>query len=128
MNDTNGTSGSFPKLNRTNYQNWKFNVRLLLIKEGLWNVVEDAIPAADAKTNDWKLKDGKAQAVIGLSVDTSQVNIIKNLSHAKQYWDALKEAHEKPNLSNKVFLYKKLWKCHQGNNPVECHINYSLYI
>jgi len=46
------------KLNNTNYQVWKFKLKMLLIKEDLWNlVVDDAPPAPDA---DWRKRDGGA--------------------------------------------------------------------
>lgn len=120
--------GSICKLNGVNYQTWKFKLKLLLTKEGLWDVVEDGVPALPAMTADWKMKDGKAKAVIGLLVEDSELITIKNLSFAKHYWDALKEVHEKPNLTNKVSLYRKLWKCHQESDSVECHLNNILSI
>uniref|UniRef100_T1GTN6 Uncharacterized protein n=1 Tax=Megaselia scalaris TaxID=36166 RepID=T1GTN6_MEGSC len=59
----------------------------------------------------------------GLSVEDSELITIKNLAHAKDYWNALKEVHEKENLVNKVCLYTKLWKCHLGNKNTDKHIN-----
>jgi len=33
------------KLNNDNYESWRYKVELLLIKEGLWDVVSKAAPA-----------------------------------------------------------------------------------
>jgi len=52
------------KLNNNNYQTWKFKVELLLTKEELWNVVSDEPP--DPVTQQWRSKDQKAKANIGL--------------------------------------------------------------
>ena len=71
----------FPKLTDNNYHVWKFNMELLLLERGLWNIVAGVVPEErDAK---WLAQDGKARAAIGLAVEESQKILIKYLKTAK---------------------------------------------
>lgn len=119
--DNSKTSTNIILLNSGNYQDWKFKVELLLMKEGVYDVVFEPIP--EDKNAAWIKMDRKAKATIGLSVEDNQTINIRNLPHAADYWKALKELHEKPNLVNKVSLYKRMWKCHLEGKTMEDHIN-----
>ena len=55
------------KLNNENYETWKFKIELLLIKEGLWNIVNEIKP--ERPNEDWIEKDGQVKATIGLTVE-----------------------------------------------------------
>ncbi|KAK2575182.1 hypothetical protein KPH14_012892, partial [Odynerus spinipes] len=87
------------KLNNENYISWKYKLELLLIKEGLWDVVnENRPPEPD---NAWLVRDGKAKATIGLLVEDDQLIHIRNAASARAAWIALKDYHEKSSLSTK---------------------------
>lgn len=94
------------KLNNNNYQTWKFKVELLLTKEELWNVVSDEPP--DPVTQQWRSKDQKAKANIGLLLEDNQLHLVRKQTTAKGMWTALQSYHQKSTLSNKVNLLKKL--------------------
>ncbi|KAK2577939.1 hypothetical protein KPH14_011325, partial [Odynerus spinipes] len=100
----------------------KYKLELLLIKEGLWDVVSGTLPStADAA---WLLKDGKAKATIGLLVEDDQLIHIRNATSARAAWTALKEYHQKSSLSSKVFLLKRLCRLTlEENGNVEEHLN-----
>lgn len=55
-------------------------------------------------------------------MENNHIIHIKNLDYASQYWNVFKEMYEKPNLSNKVMLYKKMWKSYLGDKTMEQHI------
>ena len=38
------------KLNGTNYHQWKFRVKLILMKEGLWKYINDKLKAPASKS------------------------------------------------------------------------------
>ncbi len=61
----------------------------MLIKEDLWNVVEDDLP--ESETDAWKKKNGKALASIILSIDNSQIALVKKCKKTKDAWDLLKK-------------------------------------
>lgn len=91
------------------------------MKEGLWDVISKEVPLVPSE--DWVQRDGKARATIGLLVEDNQLIYIKHLPNAKQYWKVFKELYEKPNLVNKVMLYKKIWKLYLGEKTMEKHIS-----
>lgn len=110
------------KLNNSNYQVWKYKLELLLMKEGLWDVVKLNRPKDPDDV--WFSKDGKARATIGLLVEDNQLGHIKKCSTAKEMWNTLQGYHQKSTLSNKVSLLKRLCslKLSEGDD-IEEHIN-----
>ena len=65
------------KLNNCKYQTWKFKVELLLMKEDLWEIITEDTPTP--VTTEWKNKDGKTRATIGLLVGRQSIT-----SHTKK--------------------------------------------
>lgn len=96
----------FEKLNNTNFQNWKFKIDLLLLKEGLCDVVTN-IPPAEPDSDYLKL-DGQARAIIGLAIEDNQLVHIQKLGSAKQYYDALKAYHEQRTVSSPILIMKSI--------------------
>jgi len=94
------------KLNNSNYHLWKFKVEMLLVKDDLWEVVNDDIPAE--ATDRWRMKDRKARAHIGLLLEDGHLHLVRKQQTDKGMWTILKNYHEKSTLSNKVNLLKKL--------------------
>lgn len=115
---------SITKLNGSNYQIWKFKVKLLLIKEDVWNVVKNELPAPANRDAAWCKRDGKAMAWIGLLLEDNQLSHVRNKETAKEAWDALKGHHEKSTLTNKIYILKRLCRIQlkEGGN-MEDHIN-----
>lgn len=110
------------KLNGTNYQLWKYKIELLLLKEELWEVIVNDPP--NPITNEWKNRDAKARATIGLLVEDNQVIHIRNATSAKQTWNMLKNYYEKSTLTNKVYLLKRLCRMTLSEGgDMESHIN-----
>ena len=96
------------KLNDTNYQSWKFKVRMLLIREGTWKCVQEGAP--DELNDEWVEKDEKAQSTISLTVSDNQIVHISSCTTAKGMWDELQKVHERTNLTNKLYLMRKLYQ------------------
>lgn len=91
---------SFPKLTQSNWGSWKQRMEWLLEREDLWEVIAVAKP--EPETDEWKAKDRKARANIGLFLDESQFKVVKNSESAKGMWEALKTHHEKVSMSTIV--------------------------
>lgn len=82
--------------------------KLLFIRESTWKYVQEARPAEpDAE---WIKRDEKAQSTISLSIDDSQIIHICKCETAKEMWDELQKVHERANLSNKLYLMRKLYQ------------------
>lgn len=111
------------KLNNENYSTWKYKIELMLIKEGLQEVV-DRTRNENENEAEWKKKDGQAKAIIGLSIEDNQLIHVRKLKTAKEYWDELKKYHEQCTITSKVFILKKLCRMimpEDGN--IEHHIS-----
>ncbi len=94
------------KLNNENYDIWSTKMEMMLIKEDLWNVVEDDLPTTESEAS--KKKNGKALASIILSIDNGQIVLVKKCKKAKDAWDLLKNFHVKSCLSTKVSVLKRI--------------------
>lgn len=120
--------GDILKLNNNNYSNWKYKVKLLLMKENIFKkVIEGTCPvAAEGNTNqklidDWEAADSRAQAYIGLTIEDDQLIHVRDKNTAKDMWETLKKYHEKSTLTNKVHLMRTicLLKLEEGGNAAQ---------
>ena len=50
MASDSGTNMKIEKLNGTNYRNWKFNMKCLLMERGLWSYVTGSVTKPEVKT------------------------------------------------------------------------------
>lgn len=102
------------KLNGTNYQSWKFNVKLLLMQKELWGIVDgsDPEPSAD-ETEDlrrrYRTRSDKAYSIIALNVSISlQVHIV-NTCHPKEAWSILEKQFSFVSITQLVRLTRKFY-------------------
>jgi gag-polypeptide of LTR copia-type len=101
-----GAALRITKLNNANYQMWKYKVELLLTREDTWDAVANDAP--DPITAEWRAKDRRAWATIGLLLEDNQLHLVRKQETAKDIWTALQRYHEKSTLSNKASLLKKI--------------------
>ncbi|XP_063616231.1 uncharacterized protein LOC134789592 [Cydia splendana] len=83
-----------------NYQTWKYQIRMLLTLDGLWETVE----GTDVDPSHVK----RALARIGLSVSTACLQHIRKATTAKEAWDNLKTVFENKGLYRRVLLLRQL--------------------
>lgn len=62
-------------------------MQMLLERDEIWCTISGTKP--EPVTPEWKQKNSRARATIGLCVDDSQVRIVRDASCAKSGWDAL---------------------------------------
>src|SRR6218665_640470 len=91
MAESSDTRYTADKLNNSNYQIWKFKVKMLLIREDTWKVVQG--DTSDPVPDDWQRKDEKAQCTISLTVEDNQLVHICNCTSAKDMWKQLQKVH-----------------------------------
>ena len=84
------------KLDGDNYSAWKFKVRMLLIQKGVWEVVEGTVTD--------EAKSAKALALIGLSVQDSQIVHIQGCTSGKDAWEKLSTLYENAGVANRLHL------------------------
>lgn len=109
------------KLNGSNYFNWRYKMKMILIEKEVWDVIEDDIP--NPITDAWKKADEKAHSTIALNVEDDQIQYIRQCKQARDAWKALKDTHEKDTANNRVFLLRKIMnlRIEDGGN-VEAHV------
>ncbi|KAH8248316.1 hypothetical protein KR026_009036, partial [Drosophila bipectinata] len=96
------------KLEETNYDTWKIQMRSVLVHSGLWSVTSGELTETNVpEGQQFAALDSKALANITLSVKTSQLAYIKNCLTAVEAW-TLKEVHQPSGPVRIVQLYKKL--------------------
>ena len=127
MAESSDTKFTVAKLNNSNYQVWKFKVKMLLIRDDTWTVVRDDAP--DPIPDGWERKDEKAQCTISLTVEDNQLIHICNCETARSMWLELQKVHERSNLSSKMYLRKKLYKIRlQTNQNMQEYISAALQL
>ena len=111
------------KLSSDNYANWKFKVKMILIKEDLWDVVNETV-AEGSDEADIAKKKRKALATICLLVGDGQLVHVKDVEDPSRAWKALETYFERSTLGNRLFLRKKfLGMKFLDNQNMESHIN-----
>ena len=80
------------KLNDQNYQSWKFEAKMLLIREGSRKCIDEPVPEHPEEA--WVELDQKAQSTISLSGDDGQIVHIYKCDTAREMWSELQKVHE----------------------------------
>lgn len=106
MNSKNGDQ--IVKLNNTNWTSWKYRMGMILIKEDLWETIDEFPPDDADALPIWRKRERKARAIIGLSVEDNQLIYIRNCTTSRDTWSELCKVHEKDSLVSKVLLYKRI--------------------
>lgn len=110
------------KLNNENYSVWSYEIKLLMIKEKVWNTVSETIPTSATAT--WTTQDQMALALMGLNVEDNQLLHIRNAVNAADAWNKLKEIHEHDSVTNIVTLIRKMYatQMQEGSN-LQIHLD-----
>jgi hypothetical protein len=102
------------KLDGNNFHNWKLKMKMILIREDLWEIVngESECPASNSgkekegepTVKAWTKNDQKALATIFLAITNSQLTHIKDCMTSKEAWDKLQNTYEVKGLARKLYL------------------------
>jgi hypothetical protein len=113
------------KFKGQNYQLWKMHMEDYLYQKNLFLPLGGiAKKSAATKDEEWEILDRKALGTIWLSLAASVAFNISNEKTMKGLMDALAKLYEKPSMSNKVFLMKRLFnmKMSEGGSVAD-HLN-----
>ncbi|CAB4304890.1 unnamed protein product [Prunus armeniaca] len=85
-----------PVLNQYNYEDWSFRIKLYLLAEDLWDVVEATTEPpksedGEAEFKAWRKKDAKALILIQNYCGSANYSLILGTKTAKAAWDTLAE-------------------------------------
>jgi hypothetical protein len=113
------------KFNVQNYQLWKMQMEDYLYQKDLFLPLSGvAKKSAAMKDEEWEILDRKALGMIRLSLAASVAFNISKEKTMKGLMEALAKLYEKPSVSNKVFLMKRLFnmKMSEGGSVAD-HLN-----
>ena len=88
----------------SNYASWKFDVKMALMYEGIWNCVKPE----EGKAVD-KEKDGRAFARIALLLDSAPKAFIRTASTAKEAWELLETKYETKSVNRRIGLLNQVF-------------------
>lgn len=108
--DVDRTSMILPTLNKSNYQQWKFDVKLVLESLELLDIVLgiEKKPAGAEDIKKWRKLDAKARRVLSSRFDDKLHATIRSCSTAHEMWKMVTELHEAKSESNKYLANQEL--------------------
>ncbi|KAL0278108.1 UNVERIFIED_CONTAM: hypothetical protein PYX00_000019 [Menopon gallinae] len=118
-----GNTCPIERLNESNYEIWKLQMKSVLVINDLWSCVDGTDPKPEKECDKWSRKDGKALAMINLSVSPSQLNLIAKAETSKEAWDLLKKTYASTGPVRKFIIYRQLLRMQK-----EPHVSISQYI
>ena len=102
---------SIEKLDRNNWNTWKFQMKHLLMAKGLWNLADGSeVLASEATAALFQSRLHKAFSTIVLAMDSAQLYLVTSCEEPKQAWNALKNHFERETLANKLLLKKQYFR------------------
>uniref|UniRef100_A0A5S6QLX5 CCHC-type domain-containing protein n=1 Tax=Trichuris muris TaxID=70415 RepID=A0A5S6QLX5_TRIMR len=114
------------KLNGSNYQIWKLKMKVLLMKDGLWDVVNHVKP--EPTPQGWYQRECKAIAAICLTVEDDQLLHLMQHETAREMWQALQRLHERSSIGSRLYLKRKLYSMRFTHGSMQAHLNAMLEI
>ena len=118
MGDNNNNVG-IEKLDKNNYQPWKFKMRNYLIGKSLWGYVtgeeaEPRLPIENVSVEElkawktWNEKDKKVMFLISQNVSNGMIRHMQNVGIAKEAWDTLEKLYHTNMKPKKIQLKNEL--------------------
>lgn len=106
--DSKGTS--IVLLNGANYPTWKIQCRMVLIRDGVWSIVNgtEKIPTEVDNAAKFTARSDKALATIVLSVEPSLLYLLGDPVDPVIVWNTLQEQFQKKTWANKLALRRRL--------------------
>ena len=120
-------SGIVP-LNGSNFPTWKIQVRMALLKQGVWKIVEGTEVCPDeydqpANYRKFCERRDRALSTIVLAVETSLLYLLGDPQDPQEVWTKLCDQFQRKTWANKLSLRRRLYGLRlKDNEPVQDHI------
>ena len=116
------------KLTGENYYDWKFDMRMLLIGKGVWDIVTgDEVLDEEAPNKEklsFKKRENIALSTICLAINQGLKIYVRSAKTSKEAWDALGNHFEEKSLSRKIKYRRQLYALRKGKEiTMTEHIN-----
>ena len=114
-------------LNGANFPTWKLQVRMVLMKQGVWKIVNGTEVAPDEEniiaTSKFNDRRDKALSTIVLAVETSLLYLLGDPQDPVEVWNKLCDQFQAKTWANKLSLRRKLYSLKlKENESVQDHI------
>ena len=100
------------QLNGSNFPTWKIQIRMVLMKQGVWKIVDGTEVAPDrnniAAVSKYNDRRDKALSSLVLSVEPSLLYLLGDPQDPVIVWKKLCDQFQKKTWSNKLILRRKL--------------------
>jgi len=114
------------KFDGGNFHLWKFKMRMMLSKHGLWKFVDGSatLPSEEVARANYNEKETKAFALLCEHFTDAQLAHIQYCDNVRSAWEALCGVHEAKTIGNKLFLQRRFFtiKMQEGDDML-VHIN-----
>jgi hypothetical protein len=111
------------KFDGGNFHLWKFKMRMMFSKHGLWKFVDGnaTIPHDEDQITDYNKKTTKAFALLCEHLTDAQLAHIQYCENVKSAWERLCSVHEAKTIGNKLFLRRRFFtiKMQEGEDLLE---------
>ena len=124
-------SGTIAQLNGKNYATWKIQLRMTLLKEGLWGIVNGSVdvPNDTAALHKYRAKKDRALAIIVLAVEPSLLYLLGDPQEPQLVWEKLQQQFQRKSWCNKLVLRRKLYNLKlKTDGDIQSHIKQMLEI
>ncbi len=114
------------KFDGGNFHLWKFKLRMMLSKHGLWKFVDGSatLPNEKVARVDYNEKETKVFALLCEHLMDAQLTHIQYCDNVKSAWEAFCGVHEAKTISNKLFLRRRFFTIKmQERDDMFVHIN-----
>jgi hypothetical protein len=101
-------------LDQSNWGTWSIRMQMILIHNGLWEVVEKALPETPAPSAELKTKDQKAFALIGLNLAAQHLPMLKEKKSAHSLWESLENTFRAKSKAKQLILRRELSNLKKG--------------
>ncbi len=114
--DSESSNFKIEKLNDQNFHVWKVKVRMLLSIKELDEHLDDSSPPEEnnPKYHEWKKKDKKARAFIGLTLSNRHFEQVQHASTAHAMWTSVCDIYEKHTLLNRLSARRRFYTAKMG--------------
>jgi hypothetical protein len=114
------------KFDGNNFYTWKVKVQMHLMNRGLWSIVKgtEQAPNDPKLLVEWKKKEEKAKAIIGLALSDMQLHLIDLAKSPNEIWEELSKLFGAKAMNEKFSLKMQLFslKMHEETR-LSTHIN-----
>ena len=117
---------SVNKLNNFNWNVWKFQIRVVLMAKGLYEITcgDESVPttATANEVGKWKLKDAKAQEVLIVRMEEEIISYVMQCETAKEMWSKLESIFERKSEVSTHLLNEQFYNLKFENETVNSFI------